>query len=263
MYKKFAVLAVVWCVTFAFWMLVKSWSMNPGISLALHLNWIWPLGLLLVSGAVLSLAYMLLDDIRFRAAAALLATLPFLFIFGFTRLNFIALVILILAQTYAMQAIYSELVGRTVINVRSIARAGTRIILSALIVAVSIVYYGSSSVKESVSMQHIPTQIQRTIQDAARMIVGPELAKLPPSERIQAEQQFMAQLTQQINQFVKPFLKFMPEILAIGLFLVLQGVNFIFIALALWLAMGIFLILRGTRFVRIEERDIKAERLVL
>lgn len=263
MYKKLCILTVTLCVAVAFWMSVQFWSVSPSISLFVRLNWLWPLFLLLLLGAVIPLAYMLLNDIKLRILAALLATMPFLFVFGFTSINLIAVTILMLAQAYSMQAIYSELMGRITINVRSVTRAGIGVTLSAIIVAVSIAYYGSPFVKESVAMQRIPTQIQRTIQDAARVIVGPELAKLPASERAQAEQRFTVQLAQQIDNFFKPFIKFMPEILAIGLFLVLQGVNFIFIMLALWLAMGLFIILRSTRFVRIEELDVKAERLVL
>jgi len=51
--------------------------------------------------------------------------------------------------------------------------------------------------------------------------------------------------------------------LAFGLFLILWGLSWIFIWLSVLLGMLIFWILKKTKVVSIEERDIKAEVLIL
>ncbi len=261
--KKLGILVVVWGVSVAFWALLHSWSGRADISLDTYGAWTWPLVFLVVFAAVIALALMLLPDRSWRGAAIALTTVPFLIAFGFSPLFLIAAVVFVAAQAYAAYSVQHEIEQRITIEVKPIARVAVRVIMTALILVVAVVFYRGAYVQEQTTAGEVPSQVANIVRKTSLVILAPELDQLTAAQRQQAEQQFLSQVTQQVTRFLNPFTQYLPEGFAIALFLVLQGVNFIFVALALWLVMGIFLILRATKFVRLEEYETTAQRPVL
>jgi len=75
--------------------------------------------------------------------------------------------------------------------------------------------------------------------------------------------QVTQEMVREINLFLEPYFQYAPPALAFGLFLVLWGVGWVFTWLAVFLGMLLFQILQKTKFFRIEERDVRAEAIVI
>ena len=84
---------------------------------------------------------------------------------------------------------------------------------------------------------------------------------------MQQKEVILNQVTQEIvkqaNSFMEPYFEYAPPALAFGLFLVLWGVGWIFVWLAVFLSLLVFQILQKIKFFKIEEYDIKAQKITI
>ena len=60
-----------------------------------------------------------------------------------------------------------------------------------------------------------------------------------------------------------PYLHYAPPVLAFVLFLILYGLSWIFLWLSMLICIGVIAALRMMKFITIEERDVKAEVMVV
>ena len=87
--------------------------------------------------------------------------------------------------------------------------------------------------------------------------------KVSPREKEAVAQQTTEDLISQTNQTLKPYFKYSRPVLAATLFLIIYGLNWIFYWLAIGMGMLLIAVLRLTGFIKIEEVDIKAERMII
>ena len=66
-----------------------------------------------------------------------------------------------------------------------------------------------------------------------------------------------------INVFLRPYFQWAPPLVAFGLFIVLWGLSWIFVYAAMFGGLILFWILKKIKIVKIEEREVKAEVLII
>lgn len=187
----------------------------------------------------------------------------YLFQFGFIGLNLLGVGIFLLLGLYSLANSGSEISQRTKINIRRIIQAGAWPMIMGLFVLISFAVYQSPFAEELEKSERLPSASQNFIRSIVEKIVGVQI----PSASEREKQGIINQITQEtFNQFntsLKPYFQYAPPILAFGSFLILWGLSWIFIWLSVLLAMLIFWILKKTKVVKVEEKEVKVEVLVI
>lgn len=263
MYKKVSILVVVFVASAVFWFFAKPWIVDPSWSLGNFHAWLIPLLMLLLLISVVALAYMLLPEFSYRLGASLLIVVPFLVVMGFTAMNLSSAAIMVVLHLIAMGRIVDEIKARVTVHPSAIVSRGLTYIILPLLLMISFAYYQTPDVQAAAKNNKLPTAVEKAVTETTRRFLGSQLDELPPEQQAQAEEEINNQAIGQLEAWVKPYLKYAPPVLAIGLFLVLQGLSFAFFWLSSWLALLIFGILKTTGFVVIEEKDIRAQVLHL
>lgn len=262
--KKIVILVAVFAAFLAFWIAANVWLDNPASALNDYSRWVVPLVLMIVSSAVLGLAILLLQKSWEWAIAVFVAVFPGLIIVGVNNLTIIGgLAGMTVLAVAAVQKIKDESQTRIKVNINAMIGSGLRLILVGIIIFLSVAYYASPAVQVSQKTKKLPPTIVEMIQGLTKKLVGDELSILPASERTRAENTVVREVLNQINDLAGPYLKFLPFILAIGLFLLLQGLNFVFSWLAGLVAASLFWALTKIDFIKIEKVMIEGEKISL
>ena len=127
---------------------------------------------------------------------------------------------------------------------------------------ISFAAYQGPLLNEIKDAQQLPSQAQIFFKQIVEGTVGQKI-KAPAEQRNWIINEIASQTLQQINGVMKPYFQYAPPILAFGLFLILWGLSFIFIWLGILVGMILYWILKKTHVVRVEEREVKAEVLVV
>lgn len=262
--KHIGIIAAVLAASGTFWFFAARWVASATLSLDDTIVWGVPLLALFLFCAVSGLAFMFLQEKRWRLAVAAAMSAPLIFVIGLWSVESIGIiVVLFLMQWYAGSRIADELTARTTIRAKRIIGAGIAPLMTAALLAVSFVYYGTPDVQSSASRGQLPPAVTRAVQTAARQVAAVQFASLSPTQRLQAENEVVRIVLSQLNAWIRPYVRYLPPLLAFGLFLVLQAFSFIFIPLSLLVAAGLFALLRRATFVTIQTKDMKAEVLSL
>lgn len=189
--------------------------------------------------------------------------LIYLFQFSFTPLNLLGAGIFLLLGLYSLMNSRTEISQRTKINIRRIIQHGSMPVIMGLFILISFAAYQSSSVQKLKNANRLPSQTEVFIHSVVENTIGRQI----PTTNLAEKKSIINQVTQetfnQINAFFKPYFQYAPSVLALGLFLILWGFSWIFIWLSAFVGMLIFWILKKAGVVGIEERDVKAEVLVI
>lgn len=261
MYKKIFILAAVLAAASLFWYVAGQWIGSPGIHWNQYRDWLWPILLLALLAAVKSIAYLLLNDSRWRWGVLAAAALPFLAFFGFKLSYTAGAVAIVIFNFFAMESIRGETLARVRISVMPMLKRGLPALVTSIILAASFAYYESPSVQASVQAKSLPSFVQETLGATAKQFMSSQLQGFSPAQRIAAEKQVVAETMSVINNAVRPYRQFLPPVMALGMFLILQGLSFIFVWLAALMGLALFTILKKTGVVRIEKSTIEAESL--
>lgn len=259
MNKKIAILCSVALLAVLLWVSARPWIESPSFSLSEYGRWLAPLVLLLVLSASAVMAFLLLEPMSMKLSASALIGLPFLVIFGFSWLFAGAFALILLYHWRAAKAVTDEAKSRITLKPQTIVSVGLAAVITPLLIALSFAYYQSPAVQASAARKQLPAGIEKAIAGAAKQAAAIELRELPASERPRVERELVNQVLAQINGWVKPYIRYLPPILAFGLFLFLQGFGFAFRWLAGYIALGIFWLFKKTAFVKITEKDVKAQ----
>lgn len=262
MYKKVSILAAIVLIASWFWYVVRQWIGDPGISWSQYQDWLWPILLLTLLVALKSIAYLLLSDSRWRWGVLAAVALPFFFFFGFKLSYTLGVVAIVLFNFFAMESIRDEAKARIRINAMPMLKRGIPALVTSLLLALSFAYYESPAVQASVQSKTLPSFIAETVRGTARQFLSGQLQDVPPAQRTAAENQVVAETMSLINNLVRPYRQFIPPALALGIFLILQGLSFIFVWLAAWMGWALFTVLRKANIVRVGKTSIEAERIV-
>lgn len=189
--------------------------------------------------------------------------LIYLFQFGFTPLNLLGAGVFLLLGLYSLSNSEAEISQRTKINIKRIIQHGAWPVIMGLFLLTSFVAYQSTSVQKLKDTDRLPSQTEVFIRSVIENTVGRQIQATNPAEKQSIINQVTQETLNQINSFFKPYFQYAPPIVALGLFLVLWGFSWIFVWLSVLLGMLIFWILKKTNIVKIEERDVKAEVLII
>ena len=188
--------------------------------------------------------------------------LLFLGYFGFTLLNLFGFSLFILLNIYAQINAADEITERNKINIRRSLNVGLFPVVMAFFLIISFAAYQSPGIKNLKNVKQLPSQSEVFIKTIIAKTAG-SYVEGSPSEKQGIINQISNQTLQSINDFLRPYFKYSPPLVAFGLFLILWGISWIFVWLSVLLGMLIFWILKKTKVVKIEERDVKAEVLVV
>ncbi len=192
-----------------------------------------------------------------------IVALLFLFYLGFTPLNISAVVIFWLCNVWAQERAIRDMSERLKINIqRTLATTLMPIVLGFFIMA-SFAAYQSNFAEEIKKGDQLPNKSLVFIEEAVDKMFGSQLGPENSRQRQQAVKEVSVGTFEIINDFLRPHFKWAPPAVAFGLLIILWGLSWIFIWAATLLASVIFWILKKTRVVRIEEKDVKAEVLVI
>jgi len=183
--------------------------------------------------------------------------------FGFMWLDLLGVGIFLLFGLHSWGRSKDEINQRIKISIRRVVQTGAWPVIMGLFVLISFAVYQSPFAEELEKAEKLPSASQNFIRSVVEQTVG---RQVPVNNEVE-KQNIISQITdetfREINTFLKPYFKYTPPILAFGLFLILSGLSFIFVAFSTAVAIGLFWILKKTRVITIEERDVKAEVLVV
>jgi ABC-type multidrug transport system fused ATPase/permease subunit len=212
--------------------------------------------------SVVSLALALFREKKWALAMAGMVGLVFIALFGIAYVNLIGVGITAILFIYARQSGIEEIDQRTKINSRMIARRAVPAVIMSFFVLVSFAAFQSPVAKGIAEAEQLPLASQQLMRSIIDSVIDGQI-EASGQEKENIINQVSNETFKQINNILKPYFQYAPPLLAFGLFLILWGLNWIFVWLSVLLGVGIFWLLRRTGFVRIEERDIKAEVLII
>jgi len=187
----------------------------------------------------------------------------YLFQFGFSQLNLLGIAIFLLLGLYSLVNSKTEISQRTKINMRRIVQSGAWPVIMGLFVLISFAVYQSSFAEELEKSERLPSASHNFIRSIVEQTVGRQVKTNNEAEKQNIITQITNETFGEINTFLKPYFRYAPPLLAFGLFLILWGLSWIFVWLSVLIGMFIFWVLKKTKVVKIEERDVKAEVLVV
>ena len=185
----------------------------------------------------------------------------FLLFFEWTYINLVGVLIAMSLFESARFAGVEEIDQWTKINSRTIVRRGATGVVLAFFVLVSFAAYQSPVATGIAETEQLPSVTQQLMRSVVDSVIGSQIPAGPEKEGVIS--QVTNETFQQINGILKPYLQYAPPLLAFGLFLILWGLSWIFVWLSVVVGMGIFWILKKTEMIKIEERDVKAEILII
>lgn len=260
MYKKVILLGAVAVAAGLFWFWVKPWVASPtrfsdtGV-------WLKPLITIGLLSSVLGLNFLLLKNKWLKILASAVSGLPFFAVFGFSQFYLGAFALLLLFHWYAIKNFDAESAERIKINIRASMQRGLPRVITPYLILISFAFFFSSGVQASAAAKELPPTVRQVVEKTVGVFLGQEIQALPPQERKPAENKIVDQVLAQFNEFLGPYFKYFPPILAFGLFLVLQGLSFILVWLAVVISALLFWVLKIAGWVKIKILQKEAEEL--
>lgn len=248
-------------VAWLFWFWVEPWVASP-TRFADYGLWLKPLVVLGVLSSLIGFSLMFLKNLSLRILVSALAGLPFLFVFKSNQYFLGAFALMILLHLYAVRNIREQATQRIKINIREIMNHGLPMVITPLLVLISFAFYFSPTVQTSAQTKQLPPTVKQVVESTVSGFLGQEIQSLPPQERKQAENKLVTEVINQLTKFAEPYFKFFPPILAFGMFLILQGLSFIFVWLGVAISVLLFWVLKKSGVIQIRMVQKEAEELI-
>lgn len=258
--KSMILLGLVAATSFLFWILIRPWIVSP-FQLSRTEIWLGPLLALGLLAAVVGFSFLLIKSGWIKFVASALAGLPFLLVFDFNKFYLLAFALIVLLHNSAAKKINHQATERIKINIREIMGHGLPSVITPILLLISFAFYFSPGIQSSAVLQELPPTAKQVISRVVGGFLGEELEQLPPQERQDAEKLLVERAFDQFNQILAPYFRFLPPLLAFGLFLILRGLSFVFVWLGTLIAWAVFWIFRRTGFVKITTAPVEAEKI--
>lgn len=250
--KQIIFSAVTLVAAFVFWWVLRPIFVQPFQEMK---NLIWPAIALAVFSGLVSLAFLLLGN-RFSWLVIGLNLIIFAFLFHPKELIIWGgVVVALLFQLSARQAVKNENKNRLKFNLHSVLHSGMGRLITSVLILVSFAYFLNSGIRETAERQELPGPVRQIVQTVVGSYIGENLERQNPSLRAQATEKILREVT----NFLKPYFIFVPPVLAFGLFLILQGLSFIFVWLGILLAMLIFWVLKILKLITMKKETREIE----
>lgn len=240
-----------------FWWKVQPWLADP-FAWDQTAVWAWPLALLILWVALSSLAFLLISFSYLKWAVVLWPLVAYGLWFGFQPLLLGGVLISGLWHLSAMRVIKKEQDNRLKFALAATMRGGIFRILTAIFILMALAYFFTPGVQNVAEKKELPPGITRTVQ----MIVGRYAEKQLPENNPRFVAQVNERVMSQLHDFLIPYFKYAPAVLALSLFLALQGLRLVFLWVTLLLASLIFLMLKLFKQVAIKKVSKEGNELV-
>ncbi len=246
---------------FSFWM----WSYSSSVSFngvtGLNFNLMAGLSFILLTTTVV-VGYMIFSARRLALSVSTIVGLSFMAFLGFSWLNFLAVIGFYLFNLYAATHIKGEMIGRVKLNIRTALMAGLYPVIIGLFLMISFAAYQSQLAKDIESTQKLPSQVQTFFHQISSQMYSNKIEGTPKQKQA-IFNQVATEAYSAVNNFFRPYFRYAPPLLSFALFLLLFGLSWIFAWLGVAIGLMLFWVLKKTRMVRIEERDVRAQVLVV
>ncbi|HVZ11221.1 MAG TPA: hypothetical protein VG941_02315 [Candidatus Paceibacterota bacterium] len=156
-----------------------------------------------------------------------------------------------------------EVDERLKINISAFLWRGLLPIVLGLFVLVSFAAYQSPLADQIKESGRLPSQTTVFFGDLINKAIVNKVGPADAASRQEEVSQIVNQTYADVNNFLKPYFRYAPPILAFALFLILWGLSWPVSAIAVLVGMIWFWILKKVGVVKIGERDIKAETLIV
>ncbi|MBI4160628.1 MAG: hypothetical protein HY506_01860 [Candidatus Yanofskybacteria bacterium] len=258
--KSALLLCLVAASSVSFWFSVEPWIKNP--FQFSHINtWLKPLISLGLFSALIGLSFLIIRNGLIKFAVSIIAGLPFLFVFDFNQFYLIAFALIVLLHSSAAKDISKQATERIKIDIREIMGHGLPSVITPILLLISFAFFFSPEVQKSASQQELPPTAKQVMSRVIGGFLGGEIEQLPPQEQKVTEELIVDKVFDQFNQVLSPYFKFLPPVLAFGLFLILQGLRFIFVWTGAAMAVILFWALRKTGFIKTKILQKEAEEI--
>lgn len=245
------------------WAGIKVWLQDSLFELGNGANLGLISGLFTALLALLSIGLILFQNRLWSVYLGLISGITYLFIFGIDNINLVGVFILVMLFYHAQDIVHGEISERIKMNSRVLIRKGLTNFIVAFFVLVSFAAYQSPAIDSFKNITELPSSTSVFIKGISEQTLGGQLQGATTEQKELILNQVTAEITREANLWLKPYFQYAPPALAFGLFLVLWGVGWVFIWLAVFLGMLIFQILQKTKFFMIEEYDVKAQRVTI
>ncbi len=219
--------------------------------------------LFIVLLSLLSVGFIIFQNRLWSVYFSLIVCGTFLALFRLSNINLVGFFILVFLFYQAQDIVIGEALERIKINPRLLVKKSLASLVLAFFVLISFAAYESTGIEQFNNIQKLPSSSEVFIKTIVEQTLGGQLAEASPQQKDLVFSQVTQEVIREANTFLGPYFEYAPPALAFGLFLVLWGVGWIFIWLSVFAGMGIFWILKRVKFFRVEEYNIKAERLVI
>lgn len=183
--------------------------------------------------------------------------------FGFNWLNLTAVIIFFILNLEAYRRAGGEVKDRIKINIEAVLNRGLRPVVVGVFILVSFATYQSPLLEKIKTSGNLPSQTRQFIQLITEKIIGDKADVVPAKQRQSVISEVASQTYQEINALLKPYFQYAPPALAFGLFLILYGLSWLFVFVAMLVGLGVFWILKKTHVVKIEKQQVEAEVLIV
>ncbi|MBI2676967.1 MAG: hypothetical protein HYX21_03440 [Candidatus Yanofskybacteria bacterium] len=253
MTKKILLAGTTCALSLFFWLKAKPWIADPLRFQEVDV-WLWPVVMLIAYTALLALSLLLLPKL-YKLLAIFFNLAIFLIFFGVDQVILAGAGLAFLIQLSAVKAVQNA--GENSLRFKFVPalKSGISRLLTSVFILISFAYFLSPGVQASAQNKELPQGIRKTIQIVVGNYIGENLEIQNPRLKAETNNYIISQVT----TFLQPYFKFLPPILAFGLFLILQGISVVFVWLAVLLAFIVFWILKMRGLVKIEKKPMEAE----
>ena len=259
---------ILWCVlvaitSFWMWVGVHSWFQGSLFEIQSKVNLSILSGLFVALLSLLAVGLILFQNRLWSVYLGLIAGVTYLLVFGISNVNLVGTFILVMLFYHAQDMVHGEISERIKMNSRILIRKGLANFIVAFFVLISFAAYQSPAIESFKDITELPSATNIFIKKVAEQSLRGQLAEVEPGQKEAVLNQVTQEVIKETNLFLQPYFQYVPPVLSFGLFLVLWGISWVFVWLAVFFGMFIFWILKKSHFFKVEERDVKAERIVI
>ncbi len=216
--------------------------------------WIKPMISFLILGVMLGLTSLLIESKKILIPTFLLTIFSFFLVFHFNKYVLLGLVLFLGLLWLGCRRIKDEAEVRLKIRIGRILQKGLPLILTGLIIVVSVAYCFTPSA------QKIEIKIPPKLFEIIQKPIGEILSSEFPKENLkELPEEVKKIIDAKIEEFTRPYQKYIPLALAISLFFFLRLVAIPLGWLIILLSWTIFKLLLAFKVIRIEKAQKEAE----
>lgn len=259
---------IIWCglvavTSFWMWASVQTWLKGSLFEIGNGVNLGILSGLFVILLALLSMGLILFQNRLWSVYLGLIVGIAFILVFGISNINLAGVFIMVMLFFHAQDIVNGEINERIKMNSQLLVRKGLTNFVAAFFILVSFAAYSSPAIESFKNITQLPSSTSVFIKNISEQTLGGQLKEASPAQKELILNQVTREITRQANMWLQPYFQYAPPALAFGLFLVLWGVGWVFVGLAMFLGMLLFQILQKTKFFMIEEYDVKAQRITI